>query len=282
VFKNRWELARVDYAGAATSFEVDRAQVAHADGLQVQLTTTMPDPLWEHSIVESWLNAVSRAQRYILIEDQYWRAPILTEAILQRMAQVPALELIVITKPINEWTDPGCAWTYRTDTQLESQLGDRYLLMQLRAFATEETWGIDETESRFVDIDVHSKLLVVDDRFLSVGSANKNNRGMIYEGEMSVAVLDDAWVRGARRRILANVLGPAAVPSDEVAVWWAQLVDAAAWNTQVRTRWQDEGDDISLDGAPLPAAYAPRGFAYELDFGDVDDCLLEDVGPDMT
>jgi phosphatidylserine/phosphatidylglycerophosphate/cardiolipin synthase-like enzyme len=242
----------------------------------------MPDPFWEHGIVESWLNAVAKADKYILIEDQYWRAPILTEAILRRMAQVPTLQLVVITKPINEWTDPGCAWSYRTDTQLETAVPGRYHLLQLRAFDHVVTWGFDETEARFADIDVHSKLLVVDDLFLSVGSANKNNRGLIYEGEMAMAVKDAAFVRDVRRRILQNILGPGVVVSDDVTQWKNQLLNAASWNDAVWNAWDAEGGDISLDGAPLPAAYAPRGFVYSLDFRTVDDCFLEDVGPDMT
>ncbi len=285
VFHRRWELARfenVEYSDRSTMFTVDREQVTHADGMQVQVTTTMPDPLWEHAIVETWLNAVARAEKYILIEDQYWRAPILTEAILQRMAQVPALQLIVITKPINEWTDPGCAWSYRTDTQLEAAVPGRYTLLQLRAFDTVVTWGWDETESRFANIDTHSKLLIVDDTFLSVGSANKNNRGIIYEGEMNLAVHDPTWVRDARRRVIANMLGTGVTVGDDVAVWKSQLLGAAAWNNGVSAAWDSEGGDISLDGAALPAAYAPRGFVYSLDFRGVDQCLLEDVGPDMT
>ncbi|MBZ0236009.1 MAG: hypothetical protein K8M05_27015 [Deltaproteobacteria bacterium] len=285
VFHRRWELARqegVEYADKATPFTVDRGQAAHADGLQLQVTTTMPDPLWEHSIVESWLNAVARAEHYILVEDQYWRAPILTEAILRRMAEVPALQLVVITKPINEWVDPGCAWSYRTHAQLEAAVPGRYHLLQLRAFDTVVTWGWDETESRFADIDTHSKLLVVDDVFLSVGSANKNNRGLIYEGEMSVAIKDAAFVREARRRILSNLLGPAVVVSDDATQWTSQLLQAAAWNDAVHAAWDAEGGDLSLDGAPLPAAYSPRGFVYSLDFRDVSYCFLEDVGPDMT
>jgi phosphatidylserine/phosphatidylglycerophosphate/cardiolipin synthase-like enzyme len=285
VFHKRWELARledVEFSGNATPFTVDREQTAHADGLQLQVTTTMPDPLWEHGIVETWLNAVAKAEKYILVEDQYWRAPILTEAILRRMAQVPTLQLVVITKPINEWTDPGCAWSYRTNTQLEAAVPGRYHLLQLRAFDTVVTWGFDETESRFEDIDTHSKLLIVDDVFLSVGSANKNNRGLIYEGEMSVAIKDAAFVREARRRVLQNLLGAGVVVSDDATQWKNQLLNAAAWNDGVWNAWDNEGGDISLDGAPLPAAYAPRGFVYSLEFRDVNECFLEDVGPDMT
>lgn len=284
-FKLRWDLARsegAEYSEQSSAFEVDRELVAHADGVQAQITTTMPDPLWEHGIVESWLNAVAHAQQYILIEDQYWRAPVLTDAILLRMAQVPGLRLVVITKPINEWTDPGCAWTYRTDTALETALGSRYTLLQLRSFDTQVTWGFDETDARFVDMDVHSKLLMVDDTFLSVGSANKNNRGAVYEGEMNIAVVDHAWVRDVRRRVLASYLAPGTTIDDEPAMWISQLLTAAAWNDGVRQAWTDEGDDLDLDGDPLPASYAPRGFVYSMDFGDVSDCLFESVGPDMT
>jgi hypothetical protein len=129
---------------------------------------------------------------------------------------------------------------------------------------------------------VHSKLLIVDDVFMSIGSANKNNRGLIYEGEMSVAIKDATWVREARRRVLQNLLGAGVVVSDDVAQWKQQLVNAAAWNDGVWSTWDAEGGDISLDGAPLPAAYTPRGFVYSLDFRTVDNCFLEDVGPDMT
>jgi len=284
-FKLRWDVVRqegAEYSEHASAFEVDRELVSHADGVQAQITTTMPDPLWEHGIVESWLNAVAQAEQYILIEDQYWRAPVLTEAILARMAQVPALKLIVITKPINEWTDPGCAWSYRTDTTLEAALAGRYTLLQLRAFDTHVTWGFDETEPQFLDMDVHSKLLIVDDTFLSVGSANKNNRGALYEGEMNVAVVDRDWVRDVRRRVIANLLAPGSAVNDDVAGWLGQLLTAASWNDAVRAAWTEEGDDLDLDGDPLPAAYTPRGFVYSMDFGSVDDCLIESVGPDMT
>ncbi|MBN1771684.1 MAG: hypothetical protein JXB32_10510, partial [Deltaproteobacteria bacterium] len=84
-----------------------------------------------------------------------------------------------------------------------------------------------------------------------------------------------------RRRVLANLM-PGTTPTDDVPTWWTQLENAAAWNDQVRENWADEGDDLSLDGAPLPTAYAPVGFVYGLAFGDPSDCFIESIGPDMT
>lgn len=285
VFARRWQLARdqkVEHSGTTSPLEVERDIDARAGGIQVQVTATMPQPLWEHAILESWLNAVNEAEDYVFIEDQYFRAPILNEALYQRMQDQPNLRLIVITKPVDEWTDPGCRWTYESAGLFQASFPDRFQFLQLRAFDTQETWGVDETDAHFLPIDVHSKLLVVDDRFLSVGSANKNNRGVVYEGELNLAVLDDTWVKAARRRVLANMLPSGTQVSDDPKAWFDQLAKAAVANDAVHARWEDEGFDVSLDGATLPANLRPAGFVYTLPFGSVDDCLLESVGPDMT
>jgi phosphatidylserine/phosphatidylglycerophosphate/cardiolipin synthase-like enzyme len=255
----------------------------HADGVEAQLTVTMPQPFWQHSIAETWVNAIQNAERYIFIEDQYFRAPMLNEIIAERMREVPELVLVVITKPVSEWTDPGCWWTHITDTFFEEEFGLRYRLYQLRAFDYVDVgWGWDETESRFEDIDVHTKVIIVDDVFMSMGSCNHNNRGLVYEGEMNVAVLDPALVREARGRILDSILGPYSTDPDEAAAMLDDMSRAAAWNQAVWDAWDAEGWDISLDGAPLPEEYAPRGFLYPLDFRSPEDCLLEGISEDLT
>jgi phosphatidylserine/phosphatidylglycerophosphate/cardiolipin synthase-like enzyme len=285
VFQIRWQHQldhQAEYAQNSTPFTVKRSIPEQPAGVQAQITATLPDPFLEHAIAETWFNAIRRAQRYVFIEDQYFRMPMLNNVLAERMEQVPALKLVVITKPINEWTDLGCPWTYISHNQFKSSFPTRYRLMQLRAFDTVVTWGIDETESRFQDMDTHSKLLIVDDKFMSVGSCNKNNRGLVYEGELNIAVVDEPWVRAARRRVFENFLPPGVVPSDDVETWWAQLGSAAAANDAVYANWDSEGFDISLDGALLPAKYKPKGMLYSMDFPVVSECNFEDVGPDMT
>jgi len=285
VFHRRWQRlieARARYSDDATDFSVGAPAAPIPGGVQAQVTATMPAPYSENAIAETWFNAVRNAREYIYIEDQYFRIPMLVEEITRRMTEVPALRLVVITKPVSEWTDPGCAWTHRTWDDLRGRFPDRFMSLQLRAFDTQVTGGFDETDARFVDMDTHAKILIVDDRFLSVGSANKNNRGVVYEGELNVAVLDRAWVRAARRRILANILPPGTAVSDDVGAWWTALADAARANDAVRERWRMDGDDVSLDGAPVPAELIPRGFVYTLTFRRIENCLFESVGPDMV
>jgi hypothetical protein len=287
VFQQRWAYQidqGADYSQHCTDFLVDRSQPEAPGGIQVQVTATLPEPFHEQAIGETWFNAVANADRYIFVEDQYWRIPMLVDVIMDRMAEVPGLRLLVVTKPVSEWLDPGCEWTHATHQQLMAAFPSRYRTYQLRAFDTVVTWGWDETESRFKDMDLHSKLLIVDDQFLSVGSANKNNRGIVYEGELNLAVLDPAWVTEARRRIFSNMLPPGTPATNDVSVWWQQFQDAAYWNDNVWSNWEAEGWDIDLgDGSiPLPTEYTPSGFVYSLGFRTVNDCFIEGVGPDMT
>lgn len=282
VFKARWDhqlAAGVEGSFTSTSFEIARDQNSHAGGSMVQITTTLPEPFWEHSIAETWFKAIDNAEEFILIEDQYFRAPMLNERIVERMEQVPNLRLVVVTKPVST-LDPGCAWTAQAHTSFAAKFPKRYLPLQLRTFDTVVTWGWDETDGHFANIDTHSKMLIVDDQFMSVGSANKNNRGMVYEAEMNVAVHDPAWVRDERRKILEGML--LGDVGDDAGEWFAMLDKAAAHNRAVETAWDDEGGDIDLDGAPLPQAYAPRGFVYPLEQPTLGACVFESVGPDMT
>jgi hypothetical protein len=284
VFQRRWEhqlAAGVEYAENASSFEVNRDIAPRDGGTQVQVTATLPEPFWEHAIAETWFNAVRNAEQFIFIEDQYFRIPMLHDTILERMSAKPDLRLVVITKPVSEWVDPGCAQTHLAHQLFAATFPDRYMTLQLRAFDTQVTWGWDETKAHFVDIDVHSKVLIVDDVFASIGSANKNNRGIVYEGELNVAIVGEQSVRPLRRRIFSNLL-PGAPASNDVATWWGHLSDAAAYNDWVRSNWTAEGDDIDLDGAAVPDDYLPWGFVYSLQFGTLDDCLMESVGPDVT
>ncbi len=285
IFHARWTHQRAEgaeYSGNASDYAVVRDLPAFADGVQAQVTATLPEPFSENAIAETWLNAIQNAERFVFVEDQYFRMPMFTDALVARMTEVPTLELVVITKPINEFTDPGCEWTYTVAQELRTRFPTRFHTFQLRSFDTEVVFGFQETEARFVDMDVHSKLLIVDDVFLSVGSCNKNNRGVVYEGELNVAVYDAAWVTEARRRVLSLILPEGIAPSDDAAGWVTQLETAAAWNQRVWDEWDATGGDLDLDGDPLPVSYQPEGFLYPLFFDVPSECLLEGVGPDMT
>jgi len=139
VFHERWDdqlATGVEYSENSTPFEVERDIPAVPGGVQAQITATLPDPFWEHGIAETWFNAVANAERFIYIEDQYFRIPLLVDAIVARMDEVPGLRLVVITDPISEYTDPGCYWTRVEDERLRTRYPDRYMMLQVRSFAS--------------------------------------------------------------------------------------------------------------------------------------------------
>ncbi len=259
VFHERWDHLRdikANHFERTTPFEVVRDIAPRENGSEVQITATLPTPFKEHAIAETWFNGVRNAEKYIYIEDQYFRMPMINDAIAKRMTDIPSLKLIVITKPVKTLA-PECLQSLRSGNFFASRFGDRFLSMQVKAF--------DKDEHELVDIDVHAKMLIVDDVFMSVGSANKNNRGMVYEAELNVAIVDPA-VGAWRKRIVSNLLGSDS--SDDVDGWFGQLKSLSRSNDSVV---RDNGM-----GAP------PRGFVYSLSFGSEGSCKMQSIGPDET
>jgi phosphatidylserine/phosphatidylglycerophosphate/cardiolipin synthase-like enzyme len=250
----------------------------------VQVTPTLPEPIAEQSILESWAKALANAEHFIYIEDQYFRMPLLDEVIAASMAAHPALTLIVVTKPVTP-TDGGKKFTVQADRRYRDAYPDRYLLLQFKAFDAVPRPALPEPGDEsagfyFVDMDTHSKILIVDDVYLSVGSCNKNNRGVLYEGELNVAAYDSAWVRAQRERVYRNFLGPrlAAEVGDDPGSNFVLIRDTAAANAEVEAWWQANGPGLTADQVGQAALdHRPDGFAYPLTF--TDDYAL-DVGPD--
>jgi len=289
VFHRRWAhqlAAGVRFAGNNTPFDLTDATAAPATGgVELQVVATMPEPFAEYGILETLLRAISQAEHYIFIQDQYFRAPLLGDAIADRMSEVPDLQLIVLTNAMGEWSDPGCWQSYLENEVFESQFPNRFGLFKLQSFdyvRTDCTFCWDETEAHFVEHDLHAKMVMIDDVYLEVGSANHNNRGLVYEGELAIAVHDAAWVEQQRHRIFGNLIGPAYTPTTTMGGLLSAFRAAASKNQAAYDKWDDEGMDLDLDGKALPTSYQPSGFVYPLDFRDPHKCFIEGVGADVT
>ncbi|MDP6883778.1 MAG: phospholipase D-like domain-containing protein, partial [Rhodospirillales bacterium] len=121
------------------------------------------------------------------------------------------MDKIYIVVTMDVWdVDGGKKYTYLADNTLRSLFPDRYLMMELRTvdLVVEDGWLSDEVVFHQQWISTHSKLRIIDDRYLSVGSCNFNNRGYKYEGELNASVLDEATATSARRQVFATLVGP--------------------------------------------------------------------------
>jgi phosphatidylserine/phosphatidylglycerophosphate/cardiolipin synthase-like enzyme len=280
IFWRRWETSLDQgllYAENATRFDLD--EPAEAGGALAQVVATMPGE--EMAILETHRKAIEQATDYILIEDQYFRAPLLDEVLLQRLHDEPELRVLVVTQAMSEW-DPGLMHTHLAWEKLTQQFPERVLFLQLRTWdmVAVDDWIFDDAYFYDEPIGTHSKLRLVDDVYLSVGSCNFNNRGYLYEGELNVSVLDETLAAQARVRILSNYVGPeyARYLTGEMENDMDVLALVADNNKRIVDYWSDwaysydDVDEIEADWA----SYQPDGFVFPVTFSDD----YFDVGPD--
>eukprot|EP01124_Arcella_intermedia_P031282 TRINITY_DN7024_c0_g2_i1.p1 TRINITY_DN7024_c0_g2~~TRINITY_DN7024_c0_g2_i1.p1 ORF type:complete len:446 (-),score=107.75 TRINITY_DN7024_c0_g2_i1:67-1236(-) len=172
----------------------------------------------EKSIYEAYLHYISTAEKFIYIENQYFISSLagnevkneIAKAILERIKKAieeNAKFKIIIILPVHpEGTfkdDAGIRyvmnWQYKTinrcKTALLTQLTlmypnlknlDEYIsfnaLRKAQYLATAQTFVTEQ-------IYVHTKLMIVDDRVVIVGSANINDRSMEGERDSEIAVV---------------------------------------------------------------------------------------------
>ncbi len=231
----RRKLGNEDYPEVAASKALPAAQ-----GEQwAQVVRTLPGG--EDGILGAYVRAIRNARRFIYIENQYFRSPKIGEELRDRLKANPRLRLAVVVRPVNGgrvslW-DPSGYWTAKT-LELIREACPEFQLTVLYV------WGRDASERlTWEEVDVHAKVMVVDDVWLTVGSANINDRGFKTEGEINAVVLDKELAKDLRKRLMAEHL--------ELAVDDPRLDDV----DQAFDLWESHGDQNpqlkALDEQPL-------------------------------
>lgn len=168
----------------------------------VQVVRTTPGG--EDGILGAYVRAIRNARRYVYIENQYFRSPRIGQELCEVLRANPRLRLAVVVRPVNGGRvsvfDPSGYWTAKT-LELIRQARPEFELTVIYA------WGRD-VDDRVVyeEVDVHAKVMIVDDVWLTVGSANINDRGFRTEGEINAVVLDKGLAGDLRRRLMSEHL----------------------------------------------------------------------------
>jgi phospholipase D1/2 len=153
-----------------------------------------------------YLDAIQTARRYIYIETQYLTSSTLGAALLERLQEPGGPEIVIILHPNSD----GWLEQYTMDV-----LRGR-VLKRLRAADTHQRLGLYYPQIPGLGpqcISLHSKVLIVDDDFVRIGSSNLNNRSMGFDTECDLAVEacgDPAIQHGIttlRQRLLGEHLG---------------------------------------------------------------------------
>jgi phosphatidylserine/phosphatidylglycerophosphate/cardiolipin synthase-like enzyme len=168
--------------------------------LRTVATAPSSDParfmsLGERTVLCALKKAIEKAECYIYIEEQFlWDCEI-ADFIRARMVENDALRLIVVMAAESEF--PGNLKGYafhlrslffmkvmRVASKAEIAFGAR-----TRVYA----YGLYQTPAHGgKPIYVHSKLIIIDDRYVSVGSANVDARSMHIETELNLGIVDAA------------------------------------------------------------------------------------------
>jgi phosphatidylserine/phosphatidylglycerophosphate/cardiolipin synthase-like enzyme/uncharacterized membrane protein YdjX (TVP38/TMEM64 family) len=178
--------------------------------LMVGIAKTAPQTADQPGITEVsrlFEASIATANRLIYIENQFTSANEIALALARRMAIVPSLKvLIVAPREHSSWFES------------QAMQGGRLSFMSpfVAAGVTERLRILHPTTEQpqfdAAAIMVHSKVMIVDDGFLRVGSANLNNRSLGADSECDLAFEatcdeHETFVRGVRHRLIGHFLG---------------------------------------------------------------------------
>lgn len=208
----------------ATGEVLEPPRAAHAiwpEGLRplfrdVEVAIARTQPAYEgqaeiREIEALTLAAVRSAERAIYVESQYLASHRVGEALASRLAERGGPEIVVINPLSAEgWLEEEVMGAARALLVERLREADRH--GRFRIYHPVAAGG--------TPIYVHAKVMIVDDRFLKVGSSNLNNRSMGFDTECDLAFEARpgspdaesiaATIRGVRRRLLSEHLGIAA------------------------------------------------------------------------
>jgi phosphatidylserine/phosphatidylglycerophosphate/cardiolipin synthase-like enzyme len=142
------------------------------------------------------LDAFRAARRSIYVEAQYFSAPAVGEVLAESLAQPEGPEIVVIVRRVFSGRLEG--WIMGGNQQR--------LIQRLRRADRHGRFGayypVTPRPGDDLPITVHSKIIIVDDDFVRVGSSNINNRSTALDTELDLAIeADDA----ERRRTIAGL-----------------------------------------------------------------------------
>jgi phosphatidylserine/phosphatidylglycerophosphate/cardiolipin synthase-like enzyme len=236
------------HAVTGERLEAPPSDVVGVGDVELQIVRTVPERLYEFAprgefrIIESYLRALRCAQRLVYVENQFLWSPEVVNILAEKLRRPPADEFRVVIML------PGRANDGEDDTRGQLGLlaeadGDqrRFLATTIRARSGQTSDSVY----------VHAKVGIVDDRWLTLGSANLNAHSFFNDTEVNVVSCDAALARDTRLRLWAAHLER---DIDEIAGDPSTVVDEL-WRpiaAEQRERW-DRGEPLTHGLVELPA-----------------------------
>jgi phosphatidylserine/phosphatidylglycerophosphate/cardiolipin synthase-like enzyme len=185
----------------------DPPQPAPTGLVTVQVTRTVPErtyrfaPRGRFSLLEGYLRALGSARAFIYLENQFLWSTEICAVLIDKLVHPPALDFrILLVLPAHP--DSGADTTRgQLAALLQADAGaDRLLATTLTAHHS------DSSSVTSSPIYVHAKIGIVDDQWLTIGSANLNDHSLFNDTELNVTTCDPALARETRLRLWAEHL----------------------------------------------------------------------------
>jgi phospholipase D1/2 len=177
--------------------------------VEVGIARTMP-PRGEKPAVREveklYLDSIAAARRTLYIENQYFTAPRIAAALEKRLQEPDGPEVVLVLRLLSHgWLEEHTMHVLRTRLIQRLIAADRHGRFHVYY---PHVPGLADGHC----LDVHSKLMITDDRMMRVGSANICNRSMALDSECDVAIESRGRpelaevITGLRDRLLAEHL----------------------------------------------------------------------------
>jgi phosphatidylserine/phosphatidylglycerophosphate/cardiolipin synthase-like enzyme len=194
-FALRWQETTGEELGVETAPE--------AGTVAVQIVRTIPNGIYDRvprgdfRILESYVRALRSAERLIYLESQFLWSPELVSVLAEKLRNSPAddfrLVVLLPAQPKNGKENTrgqlgvlaeadGGAGRFLPCTLVQQGVGGKQVY-------------------------VHAKIGIVDDRWLTIGSANLNEHSLFNDTEMNVVVQDPELARAVRLRLWSEHIG---------------------------------------------------------------------------
>src|SRR5256714_6633195 len=191
------------------------APLPEAGGRTVQVVRTVPEkvydalPRGDFTLLEAYMAALRGAERYVYLESQFLWSPEIVEVLRHKLRRPPCDEfrLVVVlpARPNNGREDTRGQIGVLVDAD---DGGGRFLACALYQTGAWPPQGVY----------VHAKIGIVDDRWLTIGSANLNEHSLFNDTEMNLVAHDPELALRTRRRLWAEhlELPPDQIPADPI------------------------------------------------------------------
>jgi len=253
----------------------------HVEQGQVAVSCTAPPSEGREAvrqIEDLYLDMIMAAKRYIYVENQYFTSESVGEALKARLAQPEGPEIVVVTRLLSHgWLEELTMSTLRTQLVRELRAADPH--GRFHCYYPDVA-GLTEGTC----LDIHSKLMIVDDEWCRVGSSNLSNRsmGMDTECDLTLEARGDPKIAAAIRKFRNDLVGEhSGLPAEEVE----RAVQSTGSLAAAIDSLSEAGDPRTLK--VLPAPELPEAKLAVAKVGDPDspielEKIVEQVAPEAA